>query len=62
MHEMQTILIPMCAVSVSLSVTRLKSASLCGGHSVQPLPNHFGLLLLHLQLIEYLLSFVFSDL
>jgi len=37
---------PVCAVSVRqsvcLSVTRLNSALLCGGHSVQPLPNHFG--------------------
>jgi len=35
-----------CALclSVSLSVRRLNSASLCGGHSVQPLPNHFDLL------------------
>jgi len=39
------LLLPMCAVSVNLSVTRLNSASLCGSHSVQPLPNHFGLLL-----------------
>jgi len=37
-------------LSVSLSalqaVTLLSSASLCGSHSVQPLPNHFGLLFL----------------
>jgi len=43
------LLFPMCAVSVcpsvSLSVTRLNSASLCGGHSVQPLPKYFALLL-----------------
>jgi len=39
------LLLPMCAVSVSLSVTRLNSASLCRGRLVQFLPNHFGLLL-----------------
>jgi len=38
------LLLLMCALSVSLSVTWLNSASLCGGHSVQPLPNHCGLL------------------
>jgi len=37
------LLLPMCAVSASLSVTLLNSAALCGGHSVQPLPNHFDL-------------------
>jgi len=37
-------LLPMCAASASLSVTWLNSASLCGGYSVQPLPNHFGFL------------------
>jgi len=40
------LLLPMIAVSVSLSITRLNSASLCRGHSVQLLPNHFGLLFL----------------
>jgi len=40
MHEMQTIVTDVC--NVSQSVTRLNSASLCGGHSVQPLPNHFS--------------------
>jgi len=46
MHEVQTLLLPMmCAVSVSLSVMRLDSASMCGGLSVKTLPNHFGLLL-----------------
>jgi len=49
MHEMQTIVtdvrgVSTVGLSVSLSVTRLNSASLCGGHLVQPLPNHFGLL------------------
>jgi len=39
----------MCAVSVRLSVMWLNSASMCGGHSVQHLPNHFGLLLTGLQ-------------
>jgi len=33
-------------LSVSLSVTRLNSAPMCGDHSVKPLSNHFGLLLL----------------
>jgi len=34
-------------LSVSLSVTRLNSAAraLCAAHSLQPLPNYFGLLL-----------------
>jgi len=47
------LLLAMFAVSVrqyvSLSVTLLNSASLCGGHSVQPLLNYFSLLLLLLQ-------------
>jgi len=30
--------------SVCLSRGSIKSALLCGGHSVQPLRNHFGLL------------------
>jgi len=42
MHEMQTIVTNVCGVC--LSVTRLNSASLFGGHLVQPLPNHFGFL------------------
>jgi len=34
------------SLSTNLSVMRLvNSASLCRGHSVRPLPNHFGLLL-----------------
>jgi len=44
MHTIVTDLRHVCQ-SVCLSVTRLNSASLCGGHSVQPLPNYFGLLL-----------------
>jgi len=49
MHEMQTIVTDVHGVclSVSLSVCHaasLLSASLCGGHLVQPLPNHFGFL------------------
>jgi len=52
MHEMQTIVTdvrcvcPFVSLFVSLSVTQLSSASLFGGHLVQPLPNDFGLLLL----------------
>jgi len=41
------LLLPMCAVSVAQSVcygSSTGSASLCGGHSVQPLPNYFGFL------------------
>jgi len=47
MHDMQTIVTDVrgACLSVCLSVTRLISALLCGRHSVQPLPNHFGLLL-----------------
>jgi len=37
------LLLPMCVVFVS-TVTRFNSASPCGGHSVQPLLNQFGLL------------------
>jgi len=48
MHEMQTIVTDDRSVcrSVSLSVTRLNSAAraIVQGHSVQPLPTHFGLL------------------
>jgi len=50
MHEMQTIVILMIAMSVrrsvSLSVTWLYLAAraVCAGHSVQPLPNRVGLL------------------
>jgi len=43
----QLLLLLMCAVSVCQSVGHAASllpASLCGGHSVQPLPNHIGLL------------------
>jgi len=46
MHQMQTIVTDVCGVcpSVRLHVNPLNSASLCEGHSVQSLPNHFGLL------------------
>jgi len=43
------------SLSVSLSVCHvasLLSASLCGGHSVQPLPNHLGLLSLGLDVTK----------
>jgi len=39
MHEMQTIVTDVWY----LFVTWLNSTSLCGGHSVQPMPNHSGL-------------------
>jgi len=42
MHKMQTVVIDVRGVC--LFVTRLNSASLCGGHSMQPLQNHFGFL------------------
>jgi len=49
MHEMQTIVTDVLSVCqfVRQSVCHggsTSSASLCGGHSVQPLPNYFGLL------------------
>jgi len=50
MHEMQTI-VPMCMVSVSLSVMR--------GYSVHHLPNHFGLLFG--TLLSLLTSFHFCE-
>jgi len=54
MHKMQTIVTDDFSVcqsvspSVSLPVCHAAQqlASLCGGHSVQPVPNHFGLLLI----------------
>jgi len=39
MHEMQPIVIDVCGVGLSASL------SFPRGHSVQSLPNHFGLLL-----------------
>jgi len=49
MHELQTIVTDdrCVCLSVSLSVTRLNSAAhaVCAAHSLQPLPNYFGLLL-----------------
>jgi len=58
MHEMQTIVIDVCCVSLSVCPSRgsVNSASLCGGHTVQPLPNYFGLLLVIV--ICFFLSFV----
>jgi len=49
MHEMQTVVTDVRGVcqSVSLSVTRLNSAAravVTQDHSMQPLPNYFGLL------------------
>jgi len=49
LHEMQTIVTDVRGVcqSVRQPVSHggsTSSASLCGGHSVQPLPNYFGLL------------------
>jgi len=41
MHEMQTIVTDVSSVCQSVW---LNSAALCGGHLVQPLPNHFGVL------------------
>jgi len=40
MHEIQTIVIDVRGLSVSLSVTRLNSAAraVCAAHSLQPLP------------------------
>jgi len=43
MHMMQTVVTDMRGVCQS--VMRLNSASLCGGQSVQSLPNYFGILL-----------------
>jgi len=40
------LLLPMCAVSVCQSVRVRQSVYLTRGHSVQPLLNHFGILLL----------------
>jgi len=52
MHKMQTIVTDVCSVcqSVTNALNDLVAASLqarvvCGGHSVQPLTNYFGLLL-----------------
>jgi len=48
MHELQTVVTDVCcvclSVGLSVSVSTCQSVS-HGGHSVQPLPNHFGLLL-----------------
>jgi len=45
MHAMQTVVTDVCGVCHSV-MRALNLATLRGGHSVQPLPNHFGLLLL----------------
>jgi len=56
---MQTIVTDVRCVylSVCQSVTRLNSASLCGGHSVQYLPNHFGVLTFFAFRYRYLFYF-----
>jgi len=43
MHEMQTIVTDVRGVCLPVCHAA-NSASLCGGHSVQPLPNHYSLL------------------
>jgi len=45
MHEMETIVTDVCGVC--LSVCSSVSLSVVWGHLLQPLPNHFGLLLLY---------------
>jgi len=59
MHEMQSILTDDCGVcqSVCLSVSWQHggASSVCGGYSVQPLPNYFGLLF-HISIAERKLS------
>jgi len=45
MHEMQTMVTDVC-LSVCMSVCPSVSLAVTRGHSVQPLPNDFGLLLL----------------
>jgi len=58
MHEMQTIVTDVSGVCPSVSMSRMHRMTLHGeadlrlcftvqGHSVQPLPNHFGLLFLY---------------
>jgi len=55
MHEMQTVVTDVSGVcpSVCLSRGRLNSASLCGGHPVQTLPNHFGFLFNSVLCVDY---------
>jgi len=45
MHEMQTIVTDVRGVCPSVCLSRGGACSVCGGHSVQALPNCFGILL-----------------
>jgi len=66
MHEMQTIVTDDRSVCLSVChVAQLGSmcsvscgTSLCGGHLVQPLPNHFGFLFVFLHCCCAVISFL----
>jgi len=45
MHEMQTIVTNVCGVCPSVTRATQQHVQCVHGHSMQPLPNHFGLLI-----------------